>query len=121
MRLENIGLTVSVIGLVSGVLLITCGVLLYLMNKKSKRVVATAARAIGIGTMITMFSIPFYILDYLLAGSAGGGVNLAGTIILSVFLGSPLLAMGIASYIGLNQKAQEMLTPEAEDKIRYIF
>jgi glycopeptide antibiotics resistance protein len=119
MRLENMGLTVTAIGCVLGVLFITFGILFYLMDKKNRRLMAIATRTIGVGIITTTFSIPFSIW-YHLVTTAGGG-NAFGDIILSVFLGSPLLAMGIAAFIGLNAKAEELLKAEAtEDKIRLI-
>jgi hypothetical protein len=113
------GLTVTAIGCVLGALLIIFGILFYLMDKKNRRLMAIGIRTIGFGIITTTFSIPFSIW-YQLSITAGGG-NVFGVTILSVFLGSPLLAMGIVAFIGFNAKADELLKAQAaEDKIRLI-
>ncbi|RDW19695.1 hypothetical protein [Oceanobacillus chungangensis] len=120
MPLENIGLTVSAIGCILGILLIIFGVSFFLIENNNKVMLAKAARTIGIGVLTITASIPFSIPNHLLAESTSDGTSILGVIILSVFLGSPLLFMGLACYIGLNEKASQILNSStAQEKIRY--
>ena len=111
MPLENIGLTVSAIGCILGILLIIFGVFFFLIENKNRVMIAKAARTIGVGVLMITVSIPFSIPNHLLAESTSDGTSISGVIILSVFLGSPLISMGLASYISLNEKASQILNP----------
>jgi hypothetical protein len=120
MPLENIGLTVSAIGCILGILLIIFGVFFFLIKNKNRVMIAKAARTLGIGVLTITVSIPFAIPNHLLAESTSDGTSISGVIILSVFLGSPLIFMGLASYIGLNEKARQILhSTTAQEKLRY--
>lgn len=118
MALENVGLTVSAIGFILGVLLLSLGGFFYLIKNKNRMMIAKAARTIGIGIVTIMVSIPFSIPNQLLAESTS--YEIWSVIILSVFLGSPLIVMGLACYKGLNAKAHQILNPiTAQEKLRY--
>ena len=67
MALENVGLTVSAIGFILGVLLLSLGGFFYLIKNKNRMMIAKAARIIGIGILMIMVSIPFSIPNQLLA------------------------------------------------------
>ncbi|MFC2946946.1 hypothetical protein [Virgibacillus sediminis] len=109
--MENIGLTVSAIGCISGILLVIFGGLFYLIENENLAMSAKAARTLGIGILMIMISIPFSIPNQLIAGSTSNDISISGVIILSVFLGSPLISMGLASYTALNAKAHQILNP----------
>jgi uncharacterized sodium:solute symporter family permease YidK len=118
MALENVGLTISAIGFILGVLLLSLGGFLYLIKNNNRMMIAKAARTIGIGILMIMVSIPFSIPNQLLAESTS--YEIRSVIILSVFLGSPLIVMGMACYKGLNEKAHQILNPiTAQEKLRY--
>lgn len=120
MLLENIGLNISAIGCVLGFLFIIFGGLFYLIENKNRVIIAKAARTLGLGVLMVTVSIPFSIPSQLLAKSTSGEISLSGVIILSAFLGSSLIFMGLATYIGLNTKAQQILNPvTAQEKLRY--
>jgi hypothetical protein len=110
MPLEKIGLTVTTIGCILGILLIVFGGFFYLIENKNRVMIAKAARTLGIGIVTITVSIPFSIPNQLLAESNPDEISISGLIILSVFFGSPLIFMGLACYIGLNSKAQQLLT-----------
>ena len=120
MPMENIGLTVTSIGCILGVLLVTFGAFVYLIENKNRVMIAKATRTLGIGIITIMVSIPFSIPNELLAKSTTEEISILGVIILSVFLGSPLICMGLASYIGLNAKARQILNATtAQGKLSY--
>lgn len=106
MPFEHIGVTVMTVGCMMGLVIIILGGLLYLVGSKNNRVVAITARTIGVGIMTIMVSLPFSIPNRLLVEATSDAF---GVIILSVFLGFPLIFMGLASYIGLNEKAHQIL------------
>lgn len=121
MLFENIGLTVTAIGGILGVLLIIFGGSVYLLEKNGVKSV-TSARTLGIGIIAVMVSISFSIPNQLLAQSTSTEISMLGVIIISVFLGSPLIFMGLASYIGLNSKAHQMLNAAAEqEEVRHLY
>ena len=63
MPFEDIGVTVTTVGGILGIVIIIFGGFLYLIGNKNNRVmIATAARTIGVGIMTIMVSIPFSIL-----------------------------------------------------------
>ena len=120
MSLEYIGLTVTVIGSMIGVLLVLFGALFFFFKTNNRVKTANAARILGIGVFLIMGSIPLSIPNHLLATSSSDGTSVSGVIIMSVFLGSPLLFMGLASYIGLNGKARQILnSAAAQEEIYY--
>ena len=119
MAFENIGLTITTIGFILGILLIIFGGLFYLIENNKKFMIARAVRTLGIGIITIMVSIPFSIPNQLLAVTTSSEISIVDVIIMSLFLGSPLLFMGLASYIGLNEKAQQILNSiTAEEKLR---
>jgi hypothetical protein len=119
MPLENIGLTVSTIGSIVGISLIIVGGLFYLLENKNRVMIAKAAKTLGIGLFVITLSIPFSIPNHLLAESTSD--DILGIIILSIFLGFPLILIGLASYFALNAKAHEILNhTTAQEKIIYF-
>ncbi|WP_099363258.1 hypothetical protein [Fredinandcohnia onubensis] len=119
MPLENIGLTVSTIGCILGISLIIFGGLFYLLENKNRVMIAKASKTLGIGIFMVTLSIPFSIPNHLLAESTSD--DILGIIILSIFLGFPLIFIGLASYIALNAKAHEILNlTSAQEKIIYF-
>lgn len=120
MSLEEIGLAVSAIGSISGILLIIFGGFFYLIENKNRMRIAQALRSLGIGILILIVTFPFAILHRLIAEASSVETSISGIIIMSVFLGTPLIAMGVALYIGLNEKVEQILNPTtAQEKLRY--
>ena len=109
MPVQDIGITVTTVGGIMGIIMIILGGFLYLIGRNNRVMIATTARTIGVGIMALMVSIPFSIPNHLIVESTSNEYSVFGVIILSVFLGLPLIFMGIASYIGLNAKAHEIL------------
>ena len=109
MPFQDIGVTVATVGGIMGIVMIISGGFLYLIGKNNRVMIATTARTIGIGIMTLTVSIPFSIPNHLIVESTSNEFSVFGVIILSVFLGLPLIFMGLASYIGLNAKAHEIL------------
>jgi len=117
MPLGNIGQMVSTVGCVLGFTLIIFGGFVYLIENKNRVLIAKSLKTIGIGILIITTCIPFSIPSHLLEAST----SVSSAIILSVFLGSPLLLMGLASYIGLKAKALQILNlPKAQEKVIYF-
>jgi cell shape-determining protein MreD len=120
MPFEGIGVTVMTVGGILGIVMIIFGGLLYLIGNKNKVMIATTARTLGAGIMTLMVSIPFSIPNHLLVESTSDEFSVFGVIVLSVFLGLPLIFMGLASFIGLNEKAQQILnSTTAEDQLEH--
>lgn len=110
MPFAEIGLIVTKVGSMVGILIIIFGAFLYLIENKNRGVMfATAARALGVGSLIVMVSIPFSIPNLLLSASSIQEISMLSIIIISVFLGSPLIFMGLASFISLHAKAHVIL------------
>lgn len=119
MLLESIGLGVSAIGCLLGALLIMVGSFYYLSQSKTRFknrfTMANAVRTIGIGIVLVTASIPFSIPNHLVATSFASEINIIGVIITSAFLEAPFVLMGLACFVGLNDKAYTLL----EDRKSY--
>ena len=105
MPVQDIGITVTTVGGIMGIIMIILGGFLYLIGRNNRVMIATTARTIGVGIMALMVSIPFSIPNHLIVESTSNEYSVFGVIILSVFLGIPIDIYGNSFLYRIKRKS----------------